>query len=311
MVSDRSNGIYRGVIVALVGLILAGASPPTKQEKQAATADKQEPAKAAAAISDEYKPQPDMYAESCYKADNHDSADFCAQWRSAIAAEKAADATIWGNSISTAGALLSFVSIVLVLIALGQTRKANRLTMKANARATRQAVASATETAKALEIAQINAESAIKQVEISELSAKRQLRPYVHIEKILPKRPKAGFNSVVLYLKNFGKTPAINLKTSFGAGIYTIGASLWPLPSVRVTLGRDIAPGHFQKAIIGFDYTEDEVRQLIDGLIEIHITYIVEYGGFGIDGVDDLTANIVYTSEGARVDVYEKEGNLT
>jgi hypothetical protein len=74
-----------------------------------------------------YKPYADKYADSCYNAEDHDTADLCAQWRAALAAEKAADAAALGNIISGSGAFLSFVSIILVLIALGQSRKANRI----------------------------------------------------------------------------------------------------------------------------------------------------------------------------------------
>ena len=301
---------YRVAFIAIAGLILAGASPPTKQQKEAAAADKQKPAEAVPAVSDEYKPHSNKYAESCYYANNHDSADLCAQWRAAIAAEKAAYATTWANWISAVGAILSFVSIVLVFIALGQTRKANRLTMKANARSTRQAVASAAETEKALEVARSSANAMTKQVEVHRQNAERQLRPYLYIEKILPERPNEQFKTVEIHVKNFGQTPATDLKVIFGFGIYTVGAALWPVPSSSSRLMRDVAPGHFQRAIIGSEFTSDEVALLIKGEAEIHITFLIEYAGFGIDGLDKLKASIVFTSEGPRVDVYEKEGNL-
>lgn len=61
-----------------------------------------------------------------YQADCSDQRDanLCAQWRAAIAAEKAADATVAGNWISGAAAALSFASLVAVALSLWQTRTA-------------------------------------------------------------------------------------------------------------------------------------------------------------------------------------------
>jgi hypothetical protein len=221
MVSDRSNGIYRGVIAAIVGLILAGASPPTKEEKQTAASYRQETSETVATVSDKYKPHSDKYAESCYYANNHDTADLCAQWRAAIAAEKAADATTWANWISTAGAILSFVSIVLVLIALGQTRKANRLTMKANARATRQAISGGAQTAASLAIARANADAANEQVVVARESAVNQIRPWLTFKEIHTQVVSNGHSTggqfskgftVTIEWENTGNSPAMAVR---------------------------------------------------------------------------------------------------
>jgi hypothetical protein len=301
---------YRGIVIAIAGLILAGASPPAKNEKQTATANKQEPANSASAVNDIYKPYPDKYADSCYKADDHDSADLCAQWRAAIAAEKAAAATTWANWISTAGAILSFVSIVLVLIALGQTRKANRLTMKANARSTRQAVASAAETERAIEIATRNAETLQRQVEISKSNSERQLRPYVHIEKIFPETIEDGLKEVRIVIKNFGQTPAEDLLVKFGWAYCPNSEDLWPLAEATVMLGRSIAPGHVQNAIVSADGNwTNEIDWTAKGLGEFRIIFIVEYSGFGIDR-EKFTSPIIIGPNGPHVAIRGITGNV-
>ena len=215
-----------------------GASPPAKQEPKTATADKQSPSNASLPVSDEYKPYPDKYAEACYKASNHDSADLCAQWRAAIAAEKAADATTWANWISTAGTLLSFVSVILVLVALGQTRKANRLTMRANARATRQAIQSAAETAKALDIAERNAKTV-------EDTAYRQLRAYV-VVRYAHYIIQGADRPVKLHvmLENTGKTPAKNIRAvCTGVICETNAENFGELPSIDIYGGVDVGSG--------------------------------------------------------------------
>lgn len=76
-----------------------------------------------------YKAYPDKYADACYQAQDHAAADLCAQWRTTIAAEKAADAATAANNIMGVGAILSFIGVVLVLFALGQARKANQIAL--------------------------------------------------------------------------------------------------------------------------------------------------------------------------------------
>lgn len=121
---DPMLRFYRCILVAIAGLIIAGAAPPNESKPSASASYQQLPS---TLVQNKYAPHPDKYAEACYHAEDHDSADLCAQWRAAIAAEKAVDASVWSNWISGGGAILSFVSIVLVVVALGQNRRANRI----------------------------------------------------------------------------------------------------------------------------------------------------------------------------------------
>ncbi len=66
-------------------------------------------------------------SNSCYSAKNHDSADLCAQWRAAIAAEKAARATEWTNYLSVVGAVLTLAGLAFVVRGLAHSRQANSL----------------------------------------------------------------------------------------------------------------------------------------------------------------------------------------
>ncbi len=108
---------------------LVTAQPPRKQAPEGQAKQKQQPPVNASPppVPEAYKAYPNKYAEACYQAQDHDAADLCAQWRTAVAAERSADVAASANYIMGAGALLSFIGIVLVLIALGQTRKANRI----------------------------------------------------------------------------------------------------------------------------------------------------------------------------------------
>lgn len=154
---------------------MGGAAPPKEEAKGADTAQQVAPT---AAPTVNYAPYSDKYSERCYEAKNHDSADLCAQWRAAIAAEKSADTAGWGVRVDGVSAALAFISIVLVFFALMQGRTANR---------------------------------------ISRRHSHTDLRPYVYVERIVldASEPMPGLigqvGDVTLHIKNFGRTPAKNV----------------------------------------------------------------------------------------------------
>lgn len=107
---------YRLFFVAFAGLILSGAHPPAKQAQTASSAEEQ---KVAATQSPEpietatppYRPYSAYNPDPCYNAKNHDAADLCAQWRAAIAAEKATHEARRASNLSVIAALLSSLTI--------------------------------------------------------------------------------------------------------------------------------------------------------------------------------------------------------
>ena len=238
MVSNRSNGIYRSIFVALVGLILLAASNAPSQEPENSQGKQQiesAPVKATAppkVPEPAYRPYADRAADACYNAQNHDSADLCAQWRAAIAAEKAANEAARATTWAIIATILSFVGVGGLIFtiwqthgALGEARRGNRITMKSNARATRQSIASAKETTKALVIAETNAAAANTQVEIAQDTAKRQLRAYIKCN-LSKKQEIGGVDQPIkirLDVVNYGSTPAKNFEFQFAIGIYDMG----------------------------------------------------------------------------------------
>jgi hypothetical protein len=113
---------YWCILVALVGIALAGASPPNYPDQANQTEGNQ-----TGAETPPYKPYADRKSERCYESGNHESADLCAQWSAADAAKETAGLSYWGNWIAGFGAVLSFFSILLVLWALKQGRDANEI----------------------------------------------------------------------------------------------------------------------------------------------------------------------------------------
>lgn len=209
--------MVRAIILAALGLALLGATkadPPKKAEinNQAAEQRQQAPPPPAPAAPDRresYRPHADYNQDDCYRNADHEAADLCAQWRAALAAEKAAEWARRGVFVAVGGAFLSFFSIILVLMALRQGRDANRLNMKEAARNSRRTVAGARDTEAALAIAARNADTAMAQVDLAQETARRQLRAYVAIFAA-KHETKVGEKVLVhLTVKNAGQTPAI------------------------------------------------------------------------------------------------------
>lgn len=168
---------YRLFVITL-GLILAGAAPPKKEPVTQTAAHQVSPTQAPPA---DYSPYPDKQADSCYQAKDHDSADLCAQWRAAIAAEKASNAAWWGNLIGGVGAALSFASVILVIAALRQTERSLSAASAAN--------------------------------EIARDTAKSQLRAYVMAEdQFMIGFYRNGPTEFTVKLHNRGQTPAHNVR---------------------------------------------------------------------------------------------------
>ena len=77
--------------------------------------------------SDKIIKRPNYYEHDCYQSDSHENADLRAQWRAALAAEKAAYYAQYSNWVSGVGAGLSFISIILVIAALMFSRDSNKI----------------------------------------------------------------------------------------------------------------------------------------------------------------------------------------
>ena len=155
MVSDRSNGIYRSVLAALVGLILIGANEPPNQATQAKQGKARQPEPksqpwAALDSAKTSKPiKPPKETELCGQAKYTSNDDLCAQWKAADSAAEAAKWAWWQIILSALGVLgLGF-------------------TLWFNFRALRLAEKAEAETRDALGTAARNADAAAKLVRIT------------------------------------------------------------------------------------------------------------------------------------------------
>lgn len=271
MVFNRSNGIYRGVILAIAGLALTGAQQPAKQAQTAtsgqeasktanATATPPEPAQPA------YRAYADRYSDACYNAQNHDTADLCAQWRAALAAEKAAKEARIATIAAIIGTVLGLATVVGLIVtiwqthgALGEARRGNRLNLLFERRVRREARKAVEDQERALAIAKDNANATAAQVKVSEDTARHQLRAYVGIKgfkttTILTNN--GDFLKLTIEWQNTGSTPAhkvmhfIDVK-AFGMGD-DVGfpaprrgsisvSAMAPQQSINVTDGRNIS----------------------------------------------------------------------
>jgi hypothetical protein len=174
---------YRYVIVAALGwLSLCGAQPPTKQAERANEGGKAAPAAAAtvpAPISTA-SPNPKFAAyhgydpDPCYHAEDKDAADLCAQWRSAMAGEKAAHEARRATTWSIVATLLNALGLMAVGAALYLTVQSNR---------------------------------------IARDTARRQLRAYLYIEPGGVNEAAEGLHRMPFNIINSGPTPAHDLET--------------------------------------------------------------------------------------------------
>ena len=80
----------------------------------------------------DYAAYPYKYGYRCYYSDNHDSADLCAQWRAAIAAEKAANASWWAVYIGIVSAIVSGIGLGFLVVTVRQSQAALKEARDAN-----------------------------------------------------------------------------------------------------------------------------------------------------------------------------------
>ncbi len=231
-----SRGYGRAILAAFGWLSLTGSSPPNEAAPRPATKEQGAliiPSASPAASPEPYASYPDKNAEDCYGAANHDSADLCAQWRAAVAAEKAASAAVAADWIAGGGALISLVSIVLIFIALLQTRNANRIAKREYAKARIEARNSAKSTDEALAHARVSAEATSELVTVSRETARAQLRayldfdgPHYRFDGRDEKEPDSVPIGIGIPVKNFGDTPAVNIRTDLAIAFLHEGQQL-------------------------------------------------------------------------------------
>ena len=209
MVSNRSNGIYRSIIFAVAGLILIGAGgkpAPRADTKQAQAA---QPVASKADNADPIIPKTDKTEskdQGCKQGQDDRQSDLCAQWKAADAATDAARSSDTQTFIGWIGLLLGGITMGAAIAAALYARRA--------AVATESTVAIAQEAAKgadsALNIANRNADAAVRLADQTEQNGKRQLRAYLSIKSFTLEDTEWDDDKFVLNMEitNNGVTPA-------------------------------------------------------------------------------------------------------
>lgn len=293
-----------GIVLALslafgMGTLVRSSSrnPATKQQQQAYAAAQDRYSRAVAGnLADpqsNYSAYPDENADPCYYAANHDSADLCAQWRAAVAAERSARWTEAGFWIGLLGTVLSGAGLTALLISLRQTerslgeaRRGNRIAMKANARATRQSIASNIETQRAIEIAAITAAAAQRHAEVALLSSKKSLRAYLAVDNIEVKLVSASAVSVEVFIVNKGSTPArvLDVKHKLWIGPVSqinpmdsgpVMEKYWHLP--------DWLPHGSLQSILSYNQDVEDISKINEESVDTYAYGRIEYA----DAFDD------------------------
>ena len=112
---------YRCIVLAFVGwLSLAAVEQVSARQGNSAETNQVEP-------PPPYAPYGPLSKDPCYRAQSHDTADLCAQWRAAFATEKAARAAQQAVTWTIVGTILSAVALVGLFLSLKQTAKTLQL----------------------------------------------------------------------------------------------------------------------------------------------------------------------------------------
>lgn len=143
---------YKGALFTLAGwLLLCGAKPPAEEAKgRTGAGQANHPAQMAPSPAPGPTASPSTKltsygyydSDSCDKADDYDAGSLCAQWRAAIATEKAAHEARRANLFGMIAASLSVVTVAGLIFSIWQTRGAlgeARLSNRIAARAARKA----------------------------------------------------------------------------------------------------------------------------------------------------------------------------
>jgi hypothetical protein len=129
---------------------------------------------------------------------------------------------------------------------LAQAKRSNLLAMRANGRATRQAVAGAEDTRAALKIAQ-------DQLELARATSKISLRPYLTMEGIRPRRFDESVDRFKISFRNTGKSPALIKTMRWDADTFTDVIRQFPVPFGREIMSPLVGPGERQAAYTLFN----------------------------------------------------------
>ena len=202
----RALTLICGLIFAVA---LGGAQEPPNKQPQRGKGDQENSSSSPAQVRP-YRPYPERYSDACYQAQDHDAADLCAQWRAALAAEKAVKEARSANIAAIIGAILSLATVIGLIVTIWQThgalaeaRRGNRLNLMFERRSRRESRKAGEDQERALAIAAAH-------VEVARVSADRQLRAYVHVERgeIRWGDQRAANPQISLWVKNTGQTPA-------------------------------------------------------------------------------------------------------
>lgn len=199
-----------------------------------------------------YRAYPERNSDTCYYAQDHDAADLCANWRAAIAAEKAAREARIATIASIIGTFLSLATVIGLIITIRQTdgalaeaRRGNRLNLLFERRARRENRENAAAQERALQIAERNAHAAETQVATSQDTAKRQLRAYVLVTNFeLISIDDGSAPAMQVHYKNSGQTPALNCNAFFQS-LFVEGADR------NFDLATPLRPGEPSKTVVG------------------------------------------------------------
>lgn len=267
---------YRRIILAAVGwLILCGAKPPAEQPNGRAGAAQASPAAtpiASPSPTPTASPTSDFIAYSgydpdpCYHAKDHDTADLCAQWRAAIAAEKAAHEARRASFWTIIATLLSAAAVTGLLVTIRQTQAALRIARHS------------------ANIAVIESKRARREAREAADNAEKQLRAYLDFDGVmfipdpLTDGLSADNHGIAVRVRNFGSTPASPLHVTTQITVRNaVGTVIKHTPPDPLDFG-SVAPNDHIRKRAYFSIDPETWDEIAAGRFATQVRVVVKYG---------------------------------
>lgn len=237
---------YRSIIIAIgLVLFLCGAKPPKEHEQGNPSTNSAEQA----AVKP-YTPYPGYNPDPCYQAKDHDTADLCAQWRAAMAAEKAANEARRATNWSIVATFLSALGLGAIVWSLTQTERALVSSQGAN------------------EIAE---KSLI-------LTQRASIKVKPRVQRVIDKDVNKVVGLIINNeISNFGNTEAISVYASFGGTVSGIMPTEFPITEENCISNGVVYAGAEPAFFGAIEIGKVSWVDIINGRASAYIWGVVEY----------------------------------
>lgn len=259
----RGDGIYRGIILAIAGLMLIGTSPSKQahaQPQSAQNASTLAGKSAAANVAAPEWPVAPSRDQGCKPGRDDRKSDLCAQWKAADAASNAAQWAWWQLVAGVVGLLLGFITMAAAIAAAWFAKGARDETKR-------------------------GADLANSSLEYTKVVTQRQIEAFVYIgSATYHDKPVEGIYDdkergiVSFTLQNFGKTMAYDVSVTIDVLGPEFKANDGKLVLAEEKFGGEFYPaGRIREYRIEFPWPDDLKRNITRNFEHVEIEFVITY----------------------------------